>query len=253
MAIAPFCLMLSATLSITPHRSQFFSYETISLKCEANSTGWTVNRRTKTPTPEKCAHGWALPAESSCLIEDSYRSDTGVYWCQYTTGACSNTINITVTDGVVILESPAYPVMEGDIVTLGCSYRKDEQSPIKSDFLAAFYKDGAFIGKESSGKLTIERVSKKDEGFYKCQHPSEGASPQSLLTVSVRHKNPTAPTTPPPAPPTIPPITLTRLIGFILLFVIYTVILILAVYLYRRCARTRADAKKRACVHLVLE
>ncbi|XP_047436930.1 Fc receptor-like protein 5 [Mugil cephalus] len=181
MAIASFCLMLS-TLSITPHRSQFFSYETISLKCEANSTGWTVHRRTKTLTPETCAHGWALPGESSCLIEDSYKSDAGVYWCQSATGACSNTINITVTDGVVILESPVYPVTEGDDVTLGCSYRKDEQSPIKSDFPAAFYKDGAFIRKESSGKLIIEHVSKKDEGFYKCQHPSEGASLQSLLT-----------------------------------------------------------------------
>ncbi|KAI3376579.1 hypothetical protein L3Q82_016458, partial [Scortum barcoo] len=94
-------------------------------------------------------------------------------------GTTSNTINITVTGGSVILQSPVLPVMEGDDVTLHC---KTKTPP--SNLPAAFYKDGSLIRPESAGHMTIRHVSKSDEGLYKCHISSHGESPPSWISVS---------------------------------------------------------------------
>ncbi|KAG7236262.1 hypothetical protein INR49_001178 [Caranx melampygus] len=174
-----------------------------------------------------------------------YLSDTGVYWCESERGQRSNILNITVSSGSVILESPTLPVEEGDNVMLRCSHRGRYDLQSKSDFNAAFYRDGVFIGYHSEGKMTLQSVSKKDEGSYKCQHPTAGASPQSLLVVTVRPQTTVAPT---PAPPFM---SLPRLLCTVLLIVIYVLITILCIHLYRRWARARANAKRRDAVHLV--
>ncbi|XP_044198153.1 low affinity immunoglobulin gamma Fc region receptor II-like [Thunnus albacares] len=239
MEITSFCLMLSATLSISPNRSQFFQYDRISLSCEApaNSSGWIVRRNTSKRTSQQCMPGWGIPSESSCIIKHAYPSDTGLYWCESQRGECSNTVNITVTDGVVILESPGLPVTEGDDVTLLCSYKEEDETKSTSNF--SFYKNGVEIKTQPAGKMTLRAVSKSDEGLYKCNYPTKGESPQSWLAVRARA--------------TPPPLICLYLLCTILLFIFYNVILIVCVLIYRRWAQARAEAKRRASHHLTLE
>ncbi|XP_051799765.1 Fc receptor-like protein 4 [Acanthochromis polyacanthus] len=239
MELTSICLMLS-TLSITPDRSQFFQYEQISLNCAANSSGWTVKRNTDIRSAQACKHGWGIPGESSCTIENALPSDKGMYWCESEQGCRSNTINITVTNDDVILESPSHPVTEGDEVTLHCSYKEEDHHKSTSNFSAAFYKGHVYIGTENTGTKTL-RVSKSDEGFYKCIHPSKEESLQSWLTVKARDQTAVVPT----SPPTPPLMSSTRLILCVLLFILYNIIFIVCLCIYRKVTRASADAKRR--------
>ena len=76
------------------------------------------------------------------------------------------------------METPVLPVNEGEAVTLLC------RSRTTSSFnLTQFYKDGSFIRSSPTGNLTIKRVSKSDEGLYKCSISGAGDSPESWLAV----------------------------------------------------------------------
>ncbi|XP_033181591.1 uncharacterized protein LOC113140702 isoform X1 [Mastacembelus armatus] len=163
-------------LSINPNRSQFFRYDYISLTCAPSK--WTVKRNTSQRTSQTCNRDFGALQQSSCNLMNVYPSDSGVYWCESEQKQRSNILNITVAAGPVILEMPPLPVTEGDEVVLRCSFK--EKSTPKSP---SFYKNDVFIGTESEGKMILPAVSKSDEGFYKCQHPTEGESPQSFLAV----------------------------------------------------------------------
>ncbi|XP_034413612.1 BRD4-interacting chromatin-remodeling complex-associated protein [Cyclopterus lumpus] len=211
-------------------------------------------------------------------------------------------VNITVTAGVVVLGSPALPVMEGDQVTLQCFYKERVQTSPTSHFSAVFYRNDEVIGTGPEGKMLLPAVSRSEEGFFRCEHPTRGRSPQSWLSVRPRPDLPpppplmarpdlppppplmarpdlppppplmahpdlppppplmARPDLPPPPPlmahPDLPPppplMALPRLLCTILLFALYTFILVVCMYQYRKMARARAEAKKRAD-HLVLE
>ncbi|XP_042185228.1 Fc receptor-like protein 5 [Oncorhynchus tshawytscha] len=170
-----------ASLGVSPDRSQFFKYESVSLSCEVQgkSAGWRLKRYTVSGERSDCGIKWGKPQGSSCngsLIP----SDSGVYWCESGSGEHSNAVNITVHAGAVLLESPALPVTEGDSVTLRCRY---QGTP--SNLTADFYKDGSLIRNATTGEMTIPAVSKSDEGLYKCTNSSsEGESPESWMTVA---------------------------------------------------------------------
>ncbi|XP_029610553.1 Fc receptor-like protein 5 isoform X3 [Salmo trutta] len=168
-----------ASLSVSPDRSQFFKYESVSLSCEVqgNSAGWRLKRHTVSGERSDCGRKWGKPQGSSCIVS-LIPSHSGVYWCQSGSGEHSNAVNITVPAGAVILESPALPVTEGDSVTLRCRY---QGTP--SNLTVDFYKDGSLIRTETTGEITIPAVSKSDEGLYKCTN-SEGESPESWMTVT---------------------------------------------------------------------
>ncbi|XP_065326277.1 uncharacterized protein LOC134623804 [Pelmatolapia mariae] len=110
---------------------------------------------------------------------DDNVDDSGEFICETGGGEKSNIINITVTAGSVILESPAVPVMEGEAATLSC-----RNKTTSSNFTAEFYKDGIPIRNSSTGNMTIGRVSKSDEGLYKCSISGAGESPVSWLNVT---------------------------------------------------------------------
>ncbi|XP_030287155.1 Fc receptor-like protein 5 [Sparus aurata] len=184
-----------ASLKISPHRSQLFEGESVSLRCEEDdsSDGWTVTRNTTKGTRTQCGADWGRKDGSSCNISYMRTVDSGVYWCESTGGAASSSINITVTGGAVILQSPVLPVMEGDDVTLTCTTKT-------SNLSAAFYKDGSFIRTEPTGHMTIHHVSRSDEGLYKCNTISDGESPPSWISVTEKPASPSSPSAPSPPP-----------------------------------------------------
>ncbi|KAI3375479.1 hypothetical protein L3Q82_003805 [Scortum barcoo] len=233
MEVTSLCLILSATLSLHPDRSQFFRYDRFSLSCAAPRTdsGWTVKRNTSEETSQPCT-AFGDPHESSCNVSNVYPSDSGLYWCESEQGECSNVVNITVTAGEVILESPALPVTAGDDVTLRCSTKKRYDKLSTLDFSAAFFRDDVFIGNETAEKMILRSVSKSEEGLYRCEHPRRGRSEQSWLSVRAQPPGVLPTSSPPP-----PLLSLPNLVSIILLFILYTVILIICIHMYRRWAR----------------
>ncbi|XP_047454212.1 low affinity immunoglobulin gamma Fc region receptor II-b-like isoform X2 [Mugil cephalus] len=171
-------LFPAASLRVVPSRSQFFRYESVSMSCEGlgNSAEWIIKRNTSRSINENCS-SWNGSNGSNCLIGDIYPHDSGLYWCESGSGECSNTINITVTGGSVILESPVHPLREGESVTLGCKTRDS------TNLTTNFYKDELLIGSSSTGNLTIHSVTKSDEGLYKCFVSGVGQSVDSRLNV----------------------------------------------------------------------
>ncbi|XP_008302839.1 uncharacterized protein LOC103374518 [Stegastes partitus] len=162
-----------ANVHIVPSRLQLFEYESVSFTCEgANvSTGWKVRSMKK--FIQRCSNGTTL----TCSIIYSFESDSGTYWCENGEQR-SNAVNVTVTAGSVILESPVRPLKEGGTVTLGC-----RNKTTSSNFTADFYQDGRLVGSNTTGNLTIKRVSRSNGGFYKCQISGAEESPESWLTI----------------------------------------------------------------------
>ncbi|XP_014892008.1 Fc receptor-like A isoform X2 [Poecilia latipinna] len=170
---------------------------------ENSSDGGTVRRNTTLETRTEC-EGWGVPVGSSCNMTYLLQRDSGLYWCESMSGSSSSSssIQLSVSGGSVILQSPVLPVMEGDDVTLSCRAK----SPAHN-LPAAFYKDGSFIGDGPSGHMTLLHVSSSDEGLYKCSISGQGESPSSRI--SVEEKPSTIFPSSAEAPPTseIPPIT----------------------------------------------
>ncbi|XP_078020091.1 uncharacterized protein LOC117245797 [Epinephelus lanceolatus] len=191
----------SAVLHIEPNRLQFFEYENVTFHCEGLKE-----------EELSCKSSSRLPSSgSSCAIRNAFLEDSGEYWCEGKGGKKSNSVNITVTDGSVILESPVLPVEEGNDVTLTC-----RNKTTSSHLTAGFYKDGLFIRSSSTGKMPIHSVSKSDEGLYKCHISGAGGSPESWMAV----REETTPTSSNPTSSGPTPWIVTTLLLMVLLLVV---------------------------------
>uniref|UniRef100_UPI0037E75A03 low affinity immunoglobulin gamma Fc region receptor II-a-like n=1 Tax=Semicossyphus pulcher TaxID=241346 RepID=UPI0037E75A03 len=164
---------------IVPTSLQLFEYKALSFNCEGFDvqTGLTVMKKIQ-GNVSKCVTNWEATSQFVCSIKPAYTADSGVYWCESAEGERSKSVNITVTAEAVILESPVRPVTEGDTVSLRCRSKMTSSAQI-----ADFYKDGLFIGSGSAGEISIQSVSKSNEGLYKCSISDFGESPQSWLAV----------------------------------------------------------------------
>ncbi|KAL1278700.1 hypothetical protein QQF64_025373 [Cirrhinus molitorella] len=171
------------SLIISPSRTQHFTFVSLSLSCEdqSNSDRWTVRRyRDVWGRLEDCSSSvWRSQTGSTCTINSTSTSDTGVYWCQSESGENYHPVNITVHFDV-ILESPVHPVTEGDNLSLRCLYKHSTPSNLRADF----YKDGSLIQNQTT-EMIISTVSKSHEGFYYCKHTKRGDSPKSWISVRV--------------------------------------------------------------------
>ncbi|XP_076738715.1 low affinity immunoglobulin gamma Fc region receptor II-like [Maylandia zebra] len=233
------CSTNQARLTVSPSSSQFFEEDFVSLSCEEDdsSAGWTLRRNTSKQQRSQCADGWGKPAGSSCDIGYMLKSDSGVYWCESREGPISNMVNLTVAGGSVILQSPVLPVMEGDDVTLLC---KTKTTP--SNLPAAFYKDGSLIRKQPTGHMTIQHVSRSDEGLYKCDIIGHGESPSSWITVTDKHTTTPPPTTT-PQPTTTSPSDRSVLQLLFVRSIYVVVLLVLLVLLKRRCVDRKLEGE----------
>uniref|UniRef100_A0A3B3BMX6 Ig-like domain-containing protein n=1 Tax=Oryzias melastigma TaxID=30732 RepID=A0A3B3BMX6_ORYME len=160
------------------NKTHFFRGESVILNCEDDSSaGWTLRRNTSGETRTQCGSEWGSGDGLSCNIGYMYEEESGVYWCESRGGGASSmVVNIS---GSVILQSPVLPVMEGHDLTLSCQSKTPPSNPS-----AAFYKDGSLIRTEPTGHMTLQHVSRSDEGLYKCHIRDHGESPSSLMKVS---------------------------------------------------------------------
>ncbi|XP_041821517.1 Fc receptor-like protein 5 isoform X2 [Chelmon rostratus] len=223
-----------ALLTASPNSTQLFEYDNLSLSCGDNSSagGWKVNRATRTTTSgdklslQRCGAKWGTSTPFGCVLQTAKKRDSGIYWCESPAGQRSNSVNITVYDGSVILQSPVLPVMEGDNVTLRCQTRTRP-----SNLTAAFYKDGSHIRTEPTGHMTIQHVSRSDEGLYMCHISGHGESPPSWLFVRDPHE-----TAPSAADPTQ---SVLRVIRHLVVISPYCISTVLMVSFYCHTGRNR--------------
>ncbi|XP_063323024.1 low affinity immunoglobulin gamma Fc region receptor III-like [Pelmatolapia mariae] len=225
------CPTNQARLTVSPSSSQLFEYDFVSLSCEEDdsSAGWTLRRNTTTQQMTQCGVKWGRYTGSSCEIQFIDPLDSGVYWCESREGPISNMVNLTVTGGSVILQSPVLPVMEGDDVTLLC---KTKTTP--SNLPAAFYKDGSLIRKQPTGHMTIQHVSRSDEGLYKCDISGHGESPSSWITVTAKPPTTASPTTLPMTTSRAPPSLIST--PFQVVTTVYHLLLFFSHLLHLHCA-----------------
>uniref|UniRef100_A0AAQ4NZI8 Ig-like domain-containing protein n=1 Tax=Gasterosteus aculeatus aculeatus TaxID=481459 RepID=A0AAQ4NZI8_GASAC len=161
----------AASLTVSPHRLQHFSTESLSLSCEGNSAEWRVMKADESGFMSSCSY-WGQMTGSTC---NTTRASSGVYWCESATQS-SNAANITTHSGDVILVSSVHPVTEGHSVTLGCTLRTKELLDEVD-----FYKNDKLLPNGVGGELFISAVTKSDEGFYKCRGRN---SPPGLETLT---------------------------------------------------------------------
>uniref|UniRef100_A0A3B5AY30 Ig-like domain-containing protein n=1 Tax=Stegastes partitus TaxID=144197 RepID=A0A3B5AY30_9TELE len=163
----------AALLRVDPNRLQHFEYKSLSFHCDGFDGSIKLRGTRNTEEfPPVCE-----VIKTSCTISKTYPTDMGEYWCESEAGKRSNSVNITITAGPVILDSPALPLLEGD-VTLSCMSRKTSTKQA-----ADFYKDGVLVRGSPSEQVTVHNVSKSDEGLYKCSITGVGTSPESFLAV----------------------------------------------------------------------
>ncbi|XP_008303909.1 low affinity immunoglobulin gamma Fc region receptor III-like [Stegastes partitus] len=120
----------AALLRVDPNRLQHFDYESLSFHCDGFDG--SINLRGKRNTEEfRPVCEVIETSSSSCRISQIYPTDMGEYWCESEAGKRSNRVDITITAGPVILDSPAFPLLEGDNVTLSCMSRKTSTKQAK--------------------------------------------------------------------------------------------------------------------------
>uniref|UniRef100_A0A8C6K8F0 Ig-like domain-containing protein n=1 Tax=Nothobranchius furzeri TaxID=105023 RepID=A0A8C6K8F0_NOTFU len=161
---------------VRPDRLQFFEYSSVSVRCGGvgGSNAWRVWRKLNTAgSPEACD-----TSAPSCTINPATEKHSGEYWCVTGEGGRSGAVNISVTAGLVILDIPARPVAEGSDLTLRCIDKTSEL-----DHITDFYKDGVYLKIGYKNHLTLQKISRSDEGRYRCSISGKGESPDSRLAV----------------------------------------------------------------------
>ncbi|XP_076737015.1 uncharacterized protein LOC143415607 [Maylandia zebra] len=181
------CVLHLSALTVSADHKQFFSGGALAILTCVDGDGktvdeWTVKRTTGALT-ERCGAAEGLVLKNSlCQLKLRNPSD-GAYFCESSSGQCSDEVNIIVSAGSLILKAPSFPVWTGSNEILLCQFKD------LGNF--SLYKVGEKMRSDPELKLTLTNVQKSDEGLYSCSTGVD-QSPKSRLTV----RDP--PTDPPP-------------------------------------------------------
>ncbi|MGH0185722.1 UNVERIFIED_CONTAM: hypothetical protein FKN15_022137 [Acipenser sinensis] len=153
-----------AVLTLQPAWAQIFTGETVTLSCEVEggSAGWGFKQFRDGREKAWCSDQYSRRDGHSCTISYAQHYHSGVYWCE-SGQERSNAVNLTVSNEHVILQTPLQPVFEGDSLTLRCRVRGYTPTRV------TFYKDNKELQSQAGTELSVDRVSKSDEGSYKCR------------------------------------------------------------------------------------
>ncbi|XP_058874335.1 Fc receptor-like protein 5 [Acipenser ruthenus] len=176
-----------AVLTLHPAWAQIFTGETVTLSCEVEggSAGWRFKQYRDGREEAGCSDQYSRRDEDSCTISNAQHYHSGVYWCESASGQeRSNAVNLTVSNEWVILQTPLQPAIEGDSLTLRCRVRTNYTFT-----RIVFFKDNEEIQSPNNTELSVDRVSKSDEGSYKCRamwNSSTYSGDSAEVRVSVR-------------------------------------------------------------------
>ncbi|KAG7232034.1 hypothetical protein INR49_009962 [Caranx melampygus] len=206
----------AVSLDVRSNLQQFFTGASVSLSCDQQTgggrTGGRRVKKTREGQMDQCGSGFGV-------FDGLSQSDSGVYWCETSSGQRSLQVNISVTEGDLILEIPALPVTPGNDVTLRCRGRG------MVIVEAYFFRGRTRIGSVPVRGMTLSAVQPSDEGLYSC-------SPDLLERSFISSFSSSSPPPPPPPPP---PSCLTMLFAHLLAFCPFFVStgLVLSIYLHR--------------------
>ncbi|XP_038137637.1 uncharacterized protein LOC119781287 [Cyprinodon tularosa] len=146
---------------------------------------WRVMKEFHKVRPTNSSDPCSSP-KPSCTLKPALERHSGEYWCENDAGERSSAVNISVTAGLVILGTPTQPVVEGSDVTLPCIHKETAlKAKLKTELnhIRDFYRNGLHLMTCYTNNMTIQNVTKADEGLYKCSISSAGESPESWLSV----------------------------------------------------------------------
>ncbi|KAM8747356.1 uncharacterized protein AB9X84_015402 isoform 1-T1 [Acanthopagrus schlegelii] len=177
---------------ISHNRSQFAHSEVFTMSCQLpdNSTQWKMLRFNEWDgTIAECPNQVSSDRRLSCTARSEHPWSDVLYWCESSTGARSNALNITTTVVNNVLESPSLPVLEGEDAMLRCLHVNKTTKEVTSNLRATFYKNNRVFKWGTEGNWTLKAVTKADEGLYKCVIHGLGDTHDSWLTVKARDKD----------------------------------------------------------------
>ncbi|XP_058871424.1 Fc receptor-like protein 3 [Acipenser ruthenus] len=156
-----------AVLTLKPAWAQIFTGETVTLSCEVEGgfADWRFKQYRDGREEAGCSKQYSSRYGDSCTISKARHHHSGVSWCESASGQeRSNAVNLTVSNQWVILQTPSQPVFEGDTLTLRCFIRNGYKAT-----RLIFYKDNNQLQFRAGTAQSVDRVSKSDEGSYKCR------------------------------------------------------------------------------------
>ncbi|XP_059891445.1 Fc receptor-like protein 5 [Gadus macrocephalus] len=219
---------LGRSLGISPCRTQFFKRESLRLYCGADER---IMTNSKSVTCSQKRH--------ECNITLAGVHHSGSYWCDSNSGERGEAVNITVTEGSVILESPVHPVPEGTSVTLHCltSHKSSKKLVVVTRINQScnFSRDGRLIGVGLTGEMSFAAVNRSHEGLYTCTF-SGVESPGSWLAVRATS-----------SPESLPPTSLPPSHHHRLLYAVRTLLLLVLLGVFGGCCwRTHKEPEAAA-------